>query len=56
MAVAEVEETELLRAMSWFDGFVVAMANPAFLLTGLGFSVVSLSVLSRPVAVAVAGA
>ena len=42
MAHAEVEEQELLRAMSWFDGFVVAMANPAFLITGLGFSVVSL--------------
>ena len=42
MAVAEVEDGELARAMSWFDGFVVAMANPAFLLTGLGFSVVSL--------------
>jgi amino acid transporter len=42
MAHAEVEERELLRAMSWFDGFVVALANPAFLITGLGFSVVSL--------------
>jgi amino acid transporter len=42
MAHAEVEERELLRAMSWFDGFVVAMANPSFLITGLGFSVISL--------------
>ena len=42
MAHAAVEEQELLRAMSWFDGFVVALANAAFLITGLGFSVVSL--------------
>jgi amino acid transporter len=42
MAHAAVEEQELLRAMSWFDGFVVALANPAFLITGLGFSVISL--------------
>ena len=41
-AEARVEEQELLRAMNWYDGFVVALANPSFLITGLGFSVVSL--------------
>jgi amino acid transporter len=28
--------------MSWYDGFVIAMANPTFLLTSLGLSVTSL--------------
>ena len=42
MASAQVEERELLRAMNWYDGFVVAMANPTFLLTSLGASVTTL--------------
>ena len=36
MATAHVEERELLQAMTWYDGFVVALANPSFLLTSLG--------------------
>ena len=36
MATAAVEERELLKTISWFDGFVVALANPSFLITGLG--------------------
>ena len=42
MATAVVEERELLKTISWFDGFVVAMANPSFLITGLGASVLGL--------------
>ena len=42
MAVATVDDRELLQAMRWYDGFVVALANPAFLLTALGGSIVSL--------------
>src|SRR4249919_1845786 len=42
MATAGVEERELLTTISWFDGFVVAMANPSFLVTGLGASVLGL--------------
>ena len=42
MATAHVEERELLQAMTWYDGFVVALANPSFLLTSLGLSVLSL--------------
>ena len=38
MAIAVVEERELLKTISWFDGFVVALANPSFLITGLGLS------------------
>src|SRR4029079_2843608 len=42
MAVASVEERELLKTISWFDGFVVALTNPSFLITGLGGSALSL--------------
>ena len=42
MATAHVEERELLQAMTWYDGFVVALANPSFLITSLGLSVLSL--------------
>src|SRR5215212_1219244 len=36
MAHAEVEERQLLKAMTWWDGFVVALANPGFLIGALG--------------------
>lgn len=39
MAHAEVEERQLLKAMSWWDGFVVALANPGFLIASLGGSI-----------------
>ncbi len=39
MATAQVEEQQLLKAMSWWDGFVVALANPGFLIAALGFSI-----------------
>lgn len=39
MAQAAVEERELLKAMRWYDGFVVALANPGFLIGSLGFSI-----------------
>ena len=42
MATAVVEERELLKTISWFDGFVVALANPSFLITALGGSALSL--------------
>src|SRR5947209_2997305 len=42
MATAAVEDRELLKTISWFDGFVVALANPSFLITGLGASVLGL--------------
>src|SRR3954471_9919687 len=38
-AIAEVEERELLKAMSWWDGFMVALANPGFLFAALGGSI-----------------
>jgi amino acid transporter len=39
VATAEVEEQSLLKAMSWWDGFVVSLANPGFLIAALGASV-----------------
>ena len=39
MATAVVEERQLLKTLRWYDGFVIALANPGFLLGALGFSV-----------------
>src|SRR3954449_1069642 len=39
VAVAVVEEQQLLKSLRWYDGFVIALANPGFLLGSLGFSV-----------------
>ena len=39
MAQAVVEERQLLKALRWYDGFVVALANPGFLIGSLGFSI-----------------
>jgi amino acid transporter len=37
-----IEERELLKSLRWWDGFVVALANPGFLIGSLGFSIGSL--------------
>jgi amino acid transporter len=39
VAVAVVEERQLLKSLRWYDGFVIALANPGFLLGSLGYSV-----------------
>ncbi len=41
-AHVEVEDRELLQSMRWWDGFVVCLANPGFLIAALGGSVVAL--------------
>jgi amino acid transporter len=38
MAEAFVEERHLLKALRWWDGFVIALCNPGFLIAALGFS------------------
>jgi amino acid transporter len=38
MAEAFVEERNLLKALRWWDGFVIALCNPGFLVASLGFS------------------
>src|SRR5919201_1499539 len=37
-ASAVVEERQLLRTLRWWDGFVIALCNPGFLLGSLGFT------------------
>jgi len=39
LATAVVEERQLLKTLRWYDGFVIALANPGFLLGALGYSV-----------------
>ncbi len=36
---AAVEEHQLVRALGWYDGFVIALANPGFLIGFLGYSI-----------------
>jgi amino acid transporter len=40
--VAVVEERQLLKTLRWYDGFVICLANPGFLLGSLGWSVVDM--------------
>jgi amino acid transporter len=42
VAEAVVEERQLLKTLRWYDGFVICLANPGFLLGSLGFSVTDL--------------
>ena len=38
MAEASIEERHLLKSLRWWDGFVIALCNPGFLIASLGFS------------------
>ncbi|CAN5368548.1 APC family permease [soil metagenome] len=38
-AGAAIEERELLKTLRWYDGFVIALANPGFLIGSLGYSI-----------------
>ena len=42
MAELAVDQPHLLKTMRWWDGFVIGLANPGFLLVGLAGSVVTL--------------
>jgi amino acid transporter len=42
VAQAVVEERQLLKTLRWYDGFVICLANPGFLLGSLGWSVVDM--------------
>lgn len=39
MAQAAIEERQLLKSLRWYDGFVIALANPGFLVGFLGYSI-----------------
>jgi amino acid transporter len=38
LATATVDEVQLLKTLRWWDGFVIALCNPGFLLGSLGFT------------------
>lgn len=38
LAVADVDERQLLKTMRWYDGFVMALSNPGFIIAGLGYT------------------
>ena len=42
IAEAVVEERHLLKTLRWYDGFVICLANPGFMLGSLGYSVLDL--------------
>jgi amino acid transporter len=42
MAEVAVDERRLLKTLRWWDGVVIGMANPGFLLVGLAFSILAL--------------
>ena len=42
MAEVAVDERRLLKTIRWYDGFVIGLANPGFLLVGLAYSVTAL--------------
>jgi amino acid transporter len=39
VAEAAIEERQLLKSLRWYDGFVIALCNPGFLIGSLGFSI-----------------
>jgi amino acid transporter len=39
VAQASIEERQLLKSLRWYDGFVIALANPGFLVGFLGYSI-----------------
>jgi len=38
MAIAVVEERQLLKSLRWWDGFVIALCNPGFLIAFVGYT------------------
>jgi amino acid transporter len=42
MAEVAVDERRLLKTLRWWDGVVIGMANPGFLLVGLAFSILAM--------------
>jgi len=38
VAVAAVDEGTLLKTMRWYDGFVMALSNPGFIIASLGYT------------------
>jgi amino acid transporter len=45
VAQAAIEERQLLKALHWWDGFVIALCNPGFLIGSLGFTLATVGAL-----------
>lgn len=45
LAEVGVDEHQLIKSLHWYDGFVVCLANPGFLIADLGFAIGSLGTL-----------
>ena len=45
MAEAAIEERQLLKSLHWYDGFVIALCNPGFLIASLGFTLATVGAL-----------
>jgi amino acid transporter len=45
VAEAAIEERQLLKSLHWYDGFVIALCNPGFLIASLGFTLASVGAL-----------
>jgi amino acid transporter len=45
VAEAAIEERQLLKSLHWYDGFVIALCNPGFLVANLGFSLATVGAL-----------
>jgi amino acid transporter len=37
-AVADVDERSLLKTMHWYDGFIMALSNPGFIIASIGYT------------------
>jgi amino acid transporter len=49
MAEALIEERQLLKSLHWWDGFVIALCNPGFLIASLGFTLATVGALGSVV-------
>ncbi len=49
MAEAAVEERQLLKSLHWYDGFVIALCNPGFLIASLGYTLATVGALGSMV-------
>jgi amino acid transporter len=49
VAEAAIEERQLLKALNWWDGFVIALCNPGFLIGSLGFTLATVGTLGSVV-------
>jgi amino acid transporter len=48
-AQATIEERHLLKSLNWWDGFVIALCNPGFLIASLGFTLATVGALGSVV-------